>query len=449
MCVAKAELCPTPNPNVCPKFFNHKRKKTMSDTIHTMLNELNSAFGAFQQANDERLKALEKNTTDPLATEKVERLNTLMDNLTANLNKEKKSQTTTHRPFLSDTCDDKDALEVKAFRSYLKTGHKNIEKKYLNTSALEEGGCFLPRSIYANITSTLEDICPMMSLANVVHLESGKGTVYRYPRIQKEFDDYWKDAQGKNRWEKGMEDSEKQEGKGFQTPKIEMMEIPLHAIHYIPRISWDLIENSEFDVVSWLQTGLTEYIGMLCNEAFIHGDGTKKPKGIAHADYLSDAPEKYKITLHKTGADSNFKEEEAYTQLLDVMTSLDARYAKGAQWLISNQVMKTIRLIKAPGEERYLWSPEKGNATAGSSLLGYPVTVCDDLPALSEKLTSLFFGNFKEAYTIVHRPNMSIIRDEWSSKPDIELLLRYAFGGAVTNGSALKALKFEAGAEEE
>lgn len=414
----------------------------MSTETNILLQELHTGFEAFKQANDARLKALEKNKTDPLATEQVERLNALMDTMGTKLRDRPVASPT--RPFFTSSPEDTRSLEKKSLQHYLITGSrkglKTLETKDFHTNDGESGACLLPQSIHEHISHLVQDICPLMELAHVVALDYGQGTRYQYPRMGEDFEKYWTGAKGKERWEKGLGDGEE---RGSETPKIDMQSIPLHAINYKPRIAWDLMENTGFDLIQWLETGLSQYIAMLCNEAFIRGDGVKKPKGLLHAAFHSDDPEKYKIQVHKTMKNADFQNNAAYETLLDVITSLDGRYGREATWFFSSEVMKKIRLIKSPGENRYLWSPEH-TPGASSSLMGYGVRLCDALPALSKNNISLFFGNFKQGYTIVHRPHMTMIRDEFSAKPDMEFLLRYAYGGAVTDGSALKALKFSA-----
>ena len=408
-------------------------------TLHA-ITELNQAFEAFKQANEERLNALEKKSTDPLAMDKVERLNTLMDQISLKLNQSKK---VTQRPFLGQSTNS-DELEVKAFSEYLLTGDKkglaHLETKNFDTSKPEKGGVLLPNMIYEHIHEDIRDQCPLMGLAHVVMMDSGKGTTYRYPRFKGDangFQTYWK--QPKDHWGKAKGDGD---GKG--TPEIEMVDIPLNTIHYQPRISWDLMENRTFDLITWLETGISEYVGSLCHTAFINGDGQNQPKGLMNESFKrQEENQKYKIEELKTGSDAKFTDNTEYEKLLDVMGCLKARYAREASWLFSNEVMKLIRLIKSP-DDRYLWSPNHTAIGQSSSLLGYPVTLCEGLSKLDDHGTSLFFGNFKQGYTIIYRPNMTIIRDEMTSKPDIELLMRYGYGGSVTDGEAIKALKFAA-----
>ena len=409
---------------------------------HTLsaITELNQAFEAFKNANDERLNALEQKKTDPIAVDKVERLNTLMDQISVKLNQTNKA---TQRPFLGQSSSSDD-LELKAFNHYLLTGNKaglaQLETKYLDGSTPEKGGVLIPNVISEPIDDEIKNLCPLMKLANVVMLNTS--TRYRFPRFKADVDGDFKFnaylADSNKHWGNVSKSSDDKE-----ELQIEMVEIPLHTINYNHKIAWDImenIENSNFSLSSFLKNGLSEHVGTKCNQAFFYGDGSKKPKGLL-MDLVDNHTEKYKIEAIKTDQNGGLKENEEYQILLELMGSLKSRYNTEASWLMSREAMKLFRGIKAPNDHRYLWTPNH-IVDGTSSFLGYPVTQCDEFKPLSDNDVAVIFGNFKQGYTIVHREGISIIRDDMTSKPDVELLMRYGYGGSVTNGEALKALKF-------
>jgi HK97 family phage major capsid protein len=59
------------------------------------------------------------------------------------------------------------------------------------------------------------------------------------------------------------------------------------------------------------------------------------------------------------------------------------------------------------------------------------------------------FGNFKEAYQIVDRTTMSVLRDPYSSKPYVEFYITKRVGGDVINFEAMKVLNFAERAQAE
>ncbi len=404
---------------------------------HTLnaITELNQAFEAFKSANDERLNALEQKKTDPIAVDKVERLNTLMDQISVKLNQTNKA---TQRPFLGQSSSSDD-LELKAFNQYLLTGSKaglaGLETKYLDGSTPEKGGVLIPNAISEPIDDEIKNLCPLMNLAHVVMLN--QGTRYRFPRFKADVDGDLKVnaylGDDNKHWGQVSEpDDDKEE------LQIEMVEIPLHTINYTHKVSWEVMENITFDLINFLKKGLSEYVASKCNQAFFYGDGDKKPKGLL-MNLVDNKTEKYKIEAIKTGKAAGLKENEEYDVLLTLMGSLKSRYNAGASWLISREAMRLFRSIKGP-DERYLWAPNH-MVDGTSSFLGYPLTQCDEFKPLSNNGVGVIFGNFKQGYTVVHRQD-DVMRDNMTSKPDVEFLIRYLYGGSVTDGEALKALKF-------
>jgi HK97 family phage major capsid protein len=401
------------------------------------ITELNQAFEAFKSANDARLNALEKKKTDPIAVDQVDRLNTLMDQISVKLNPTTKA---TQRPFLGQSSHGDDR-ELKAFNQYLLTGNKSglpvLETKYLDGTSPEKGGVLMPNAISQHIDDVVKNVCPLMKLAHVVILNTG--TRYRFPRFKADGADGFKLnaylSDGHKHWGGVSNPSDDKE-----ELQIEMVDIPLHTINYKHKIAWDVMENLNFDLISFLKKGVSEHVGRACNHAFFYGDGVKKPKGLL-TELVDDHAEQYKIEAIKTGVESAFPENKEYEILLELMGRLKSRYNTDASWLMSRDAMTLFRGIKAPTDHRYLWTPNH-SVDGTSSFLGYPVTQCDEFKPLSAKDVGVIFGNFKQGYTIVHREDMSMIRDDMTSKPDVEFLMRYGYGGSVTNGEALKALKF-------
>jgi len=68
----------------------------------------------------------------------------------------------------------------------------------------------------------------------------------------------------------------------------------------------------------------------------------------------------------------------------------------------------------------------------------------EDMPAIAANSLSLAFGNFKEAYTIVDRQGIRVLRDPFTAKPYIVFYATKRVGGGVLNFEAIKFLKFAA-----
>ena len=79
-----------------------------------------------------------------------------------------------------------------------------------------------------------------------------------------------------------------------------------------------------------------------------------------------------------------------------------------------------------------------------STLLGFPVVECEDMPAMAADSLSIAFGNFREAYVIADRGETSVLRDPFSNKPFVHFYATKRVGGALVNSEAIKLMKFAA-----
>jgi HK97 family phage major capsid protein len=77
-------------------------------------------------------------------------------------------------------------------------------------------------------------------------------------------------------------------------------------------------------------------------------------------------------------------------------------------------------------------------------LLGFPVYFSEDMPALGANSLSLGFGDFAEAYTIVDRVGIRMLRDPYTDKPNVKFYTTKRVGGDVVNFDALKLMRFSA-----
>ena len=87
----------------------------------------------------------------------------------------------------------------------------------------------------------------------------------------------------------------------------------------------------------------------------------------------------------------------------------------------------------------YLWQP--GFGTTPSTLFGFPVAEFNDMPVAAANSYSLAFANWREAYQIVDRIGIRVLRDPYTAKPFVLFYTTKRTGGAVLDFEAIKLLK--------
>ena len=79
-----------------------------------------------------------------------------------------------------------------------------------------------------------------------------------------------------------------------------------------------------------------------------------------------------------------------------------------------------------------------------AQLLGYPITLAEDMPALATGSLSMAFGDFRSGYQIVDRLGVRVLRDPYTEKPYVKFYTTRRVGGAVVNFEAIKFVRFAA-----
>jgi HK97 family phage major capsid protein len=108
--------------------------------------------------------------------------------------------------------------------------------------------------------------------------------------------------------------------------------------------------------------------------------------------------------------------------------------------MTSRAVLRDARKLK-DGQGNFIWQPA---AVAGqpSALLGFPIVEAEDVPALGTGSLSMAFGDFREAYQIVDRIGLSVLRDPYTAYPFVFFKFRKRVGGGAVSFEAVKFVRF-------
>ena len=168
------------------------------------------------------------------------------------------------------------------------------------------------------------------------------------------------------------------------------------------RLSSEIIEDSEFNIVSEVNEFLSERMGRGINYYTTLADGSSKPKGItfgaAHGNNTAD---------DQTLVASDF---------LSLEHEVDPAYRVGARWMFHDTVLKEIKKISLTATTlNPLWLPSFRDGEPGA-ILGYPFTINQDMAVFTTGASSAndsakiaLFGNFKK-YVIRYVNNMRLVR---------------------------------------
>ena len=320
-----------------------------------------------------------------------------------------------------------EAPHQKAFNAYLRSGDDDglrgleLEGKAMSTAVASDGGYLVDPETSQQIQSVLESNASIRAIANVVNVES---TSYDVLIDHTDVGAGWATEAGP-----ATETS---------TSSIDRISIPLHELSALPKASQRLLDDSAFDIESWMAERIADKFSRAEAAAFINGDRIDKPTGImTHTDVDNDSWTWGNIGYVPTGVDGDFNGGDG---IIDLVYALGAQYRANASFVMNSKTAGAVRKLK-DGDGRFLWSDGLA-AGEPARLLGYPVLIAEDMPDIATGANAIAFGDFAAGYTVAERPDLRVLRDPFSAKPHVLFYATKRVGGDVSDFAAIKLLKF-------
>lgn len=318
----------------------------------------------------------------------------------------------------------------KAISAYVRRGDDEglralaIETKGLNSAVSAEGGFLLdPRTANA-VESVLRSTGSLRALARVVQVEA---QAYDVLIDHNEIGAGWI--------------NEVAAVAETTAPLVDRISIPLHELSANPRASSRILEDAAFDVEAWLAERIADRFRRAESAAFISGDGVNKPVGVLTKTMVANASWQWgRIGYVATGSAGAFDPNDPADALVDLVYALGADYRAGAAFVMNSATAGEVRKMK-DAQGRFMWM-EGMTMEQPARLLGYPVAIVEEMPNIGANSFSILFGDFGHGYTIAERPDLRILRDPYSAKPNVVFFATKRVGGDVTDYAAIKALRF-------
>ena len=318
-------------------------------------------------------------------------------------------------------------VHYQAFDAYLRTGDDDalrgleMDVKSMSTMVNGDGGFLIDPVTSETIQGVLKSSASLRAVASVVNVEASS---YDVLIDQGNAGAGWAD-EAASRSETG-------------TPTIDRISIKLHELSAMPKASQRLLDDTAFDIETWLAGKIADTFARAEAGAFINGDGNDKPRGIlTHPAVDNDVWEWSNIGYVPTGVDGSIGNGDA---LIELVYALGAEYRANAVFVMNSKTAGTLRKLK-DADGRHLWSD---GFTSGepARLLGYPVLVAEDMPDIASGANAIAFGDFRTGYTIAERPDLRVLRDPFSAKPHVLFYATKRVGGDVSDFAAIKLLRF-------
>lgn len=294
-----------------------------------------------------------------------------------------------------------------AFINYVRKGEENsfTQKSTLNSST-EAGGFLILQTLYHSIITEINARSPMRQLASIETISTNA------------LDIISEDGKFNSGWVGEVDARD-----ATTAAKLKQQRIFVHELYAQPKASQALLDDATIKIENWLTERLRDSFVKMENDAFINGDGVKKPRGIL-------SPEHEKIEKVKMG------NKISADILLDFINSLKEEYLANATLLMNRITLSEIQKLK-DNQGRFIWQQSMSDSFK-QTIFGVPVVCSSDMPSIDKKGPAIAIGDFRAGYKIVDRSGINIMRDPYTEKPFVKFYAVKRVGGDVVNQEAIK-----------
>ena len=277
-----------------------------------------------------------------------------------------------------------------------------------------EGGYLVPDEFENTLVSGMEEEGSIRSLAHVFTTSNG---VHKIPVVRTKGSANWIDEGGSY---------------GDSDDVFGQEQIDAHKVGTVIKVSEELLNDSAFDLEKYFQEEFARRIGAKEEEAFINGDGNKKPTGILNVTGGAE--------IGVTAAS-----EKAITadEIIDLYYSIKAPYRKNAVWILNDSTVRAVRKLK-DSNGQYLWQPSL-QAGQPDRLLGYEIYTSPYAPTLAAGALSIAFGDF-QSYWIADRTGRTVQRlnELYSTNGQVGFVATERVDGKIILPEGIQLLKMKA-----
>ena len=279
-----------------------------------------------------------------------------------------------------------------------------------------EGGYLVPDEYERTLVEALEEENVFRQLAKVIRTSSGDRKI---PVVATKGTASWIDEEG------AYTESDDSFGQ---------VSIGAYKVGTMIKVSEELLNDSVFDLESYIAKEFARRIGAKEEEAFFTGDGSGKPLGILAVTGGA-----------QTGVTAASSTAVTADELMDLFYSLKSPYRKKAVWVLNDSTIKAVRKLK-DSTGQYLWQPSLVAGTP-DTLLGRPLKTSAYMPVIAAGAKTIAFGDFSY-YWIADRQGRSFKRlnELYAANGQVGFLGSQRVDGKLVLSEAVKVLAQKASA---
>ena len=272
-----------------------------------------------------------------------------------------------------------------------------------------EGGFLVPDEFEKKLISALEEENVFRPLATKIQTSSGDRKI---PVITQKGEATW---------------MEEEEAYTLSDDAFGQIALSAYKVGTAIKISEELLNDSVFDLPSYIAKEFARRIGTKEEEAFLIGDGKGKPTGIFAATGGAENG------ATATGAAITFDD------VIELFYSIKSPYRKKAVWVLNEQTVKALRKIK-DNTGNFIWQPSV-SAGLPDTILNRPYVTSVYAPTIAAGAKAIAFGDYSY-YWVADRQGRSLKRlnELFAMNGQVGFLASQRVDGKLILPEAVKAL---------
>ena len=316
-------------------------------------------------------------------------------------------------PAQSGDVEDKEAYKIREAKERKEFG--NTLRRLVNATdtptTKTDAAVMIPTTVWDHIITKVEDICPIYAWADkfnikgnfVIPVDNDEGT------LAVDWAEEFTDLVSGN-------------------VKLTSIELKGYLAGVLAKISRSLINNTDFDIVGFVEAKIARKIAKFIEKQFLYGT-TDKAEG-----------------LSKIGEDMTVTTEAATAitpdELMDVQDLVPDQYQPNARWIMHRATRNVIRKFKDK-EGDYMLNRDL-TAKWGYMLLGKEVYTSNNMEKIAAGKTVIFYGDFSGlAAKLVESGQIEVLREKYATQHALGLCAWLEFDCKIADTEKIAQLKMK------
>lgn len=304
-----------------------------------------------------------------------------------------------------------DVKETRAFENYIRG---IVTNERANNMTFGDNGAVVPTTIANRIIKKVYNICPILERSTKYNVKGTLELPY-YDVDTTTITVAYKD-----------EFSALTSSSG----KFDSITLTGYLAGALTKISRSLINNSQFDIVAFVVDEMAYAIKRFIENELLNGTPGNPPTTPSKVLGL------YGLTNYITAASQTVITADEVVQLHD---KIKDEFQENAMWIMSPATRTALRLLKAT--TGYYLLNDDVSSPFGTTLLGKPVYVSDNMPDMAAGKNAIFYGDFRGLATKFNEElSIEVLREKYADEHAVGVIGWFEFDSKVEDAQKIAKL---------